>query len=803
LGRARVDSEKITTAKMGGWYMADKNCIPFVGTLCFVAGRLAVLSLASTVAAVAQNPLPAINLPLVPDAVTPGGAGFTLTVNGTGFVSGAVVNWNGSARTTTFINRSQLTAAILASDIANPGTALVSVVNPGRGNTSSGPALFQITYRTSAIALAGPVDYGSAAFTSVAIGDLNGDGIPDLALADWDNEMLGVMLGNGDGTFKPVVEYPVGLDPQSVVVADFNGDGKLDAAIANSFSSTVSVLLGNGDGTFRTAVNYITGSSPYCVVVGDFNGDGKLDLALANNGGNTVSILLGNGDGTFGAAGTFSAGVSPISLTLGDFNGDDKLDLAVANSGEASVSILLGNGDGTFKTPINYAAGSQPDGVTAADLNGDGKLDLAVANSASNSVSIFLGNGDGTFQEPMNYSVGSEPSVVIAADLNGDGDLDLAVANFGSNRISILLGNGDGTFQAVGNYGVNLSGAWSIAAGDFNGDGKIDLATSGRFAVSVRLQIPAVGLSRMTVGFGDSLIGTTSAAEAITLTNTGGLILTISSVTIGGVNAGDFDQTNDCGSGLYPDLTCTITVTFKATQKGPRSAFVSITDDATGSPQQIALSGTGLLSGPDATLLPANLTFPTQIVGTPSAGQPVTLSNYGTAALSISSIAATGDFNAVNACGSNLAAGASCTISVSFNPTQIDTRNGTLSVNDNALGSPHSVSLTGQGTVVRLSPPTLSVACQHRRLQVCPPTTRTASLTNTGSRTLTISSISISGFSQTNNCPSTLPAQASCTITVTFRSGFSAGTFSGAVSISDNGGASPQQVGLLETVTIF
>ena len=106
LGRARVDSEKITTAKMGGWYMADKNCIPFVGTLCFVAGRLAVLSLASTVAAVAQNPLPAINLPLVPDAVTPGGAGFTLTVNGTGFVSGAVVNWNGSARTTTFINAS-------------------------------------------------------------------------------------------------------------------------------------------------------------------------------------------------------------------------------------------------------------------------------------------------------------------------------------------------------------------------------------------------------------------------------------------------------------------------------------------------------------------------------------------------------------------------------------------------------------------------------------------------------------------------------------------------------------------------
>jgi hypothetical protein len=786
--------------------MLHKDRIAFIGTFCFVVRCLLLFSLASTGVAGAQSSLPLINQPLVPDAVAPGGAGFTLTVNGSGFVSGSVVNWNGSARATTFVSESQLKAAVLSSDVDKPGTASVTVVNPGPSNTSSTPSFFQITYPTSAIALSTPADYGSNLFTSVAVGDFNSDGILDLAVADWDNGTFGVMLGNGDGTFKGVAEYAAGLDPESVVVADFNGDGKLDAAVANSFSNNVSVLIGNGDGTFRPAVNYATGASPYCVVVGDFNGDGKLDLAVANNGANTVSILLGNGDGTFRAMTTYSAGTSPISLAAGDFNGDGKLDLAVANSGDGTVSILLGKGDGTFEAPLNYSAGSQPYGVTAADLNGDGKLDLAVVNSASNSTSIFLGNGDGTFQAPTAYSVGSKPSAVIAADLNGDGKVDLAVANYGTTNVSILLGNGNGSFQAAASYPVSLQSfvPYLIAAGDYNRDGKIDLAVTGRFAVSVLLQIPAVGLSKTALGFGDHLVGTTSADETATLTNVGGLPLTINGIAIGGTNPSDFGQTNNCGTARSPGISCTIAVTFQPTQVGPRSAIVAITDDATGSPQQIALSGTGVVSGPNATLLPASLTFPTQVMDTPSAAQPVTLSNYGTAALGIGSIAATGDFSATSTCGSSLAAGASCTINVTFKPTQIDARSGTLLVSDDAPGSPQKVSLVGKGTVVKLAPPSLSFFCRHGYLQVCPPESQTTTVTNTGSQILTISSISISGpFSQTNNCPLQLQVQASCTIAVTFRWGISFGTFSGAVSISDNGGGSPQQVGLSATVTIY
>ena len=145
-----------------------------------------------------------------------------------------------------------------------------------------------------------------------------------------------------------------------MAVGDFNGDGKADLAVANYGSDNVSVLLGNGNGTFQAAVNYAAGTSPHSVAVGDFNGDGKADLAVANYGSNNVSVLLGNGNGTFQAAVNYAAGTSPCSVAVGDFNGDGKADLAVANYGSNNVSVLLGNGNGTFQAAVNYAAGTDP-----------------------------------------------------------------------------------------------------------------------------------------------------------------------------------------------------------------------------------------------------------------------------------------------------------------------------------------------------------------------------------------------------------------------------------------------------------
>jgi hypothetical protein len=307
---------------------------------------------------------------------------------------------------------------------------------------------------------------------SVAVGDFNGDGIPDLAVADWYSGTVSVLLGKGDGAFQAAPSFAAGSGPSSVAVGDFNGDGILDLAVA-SYYSGVSVLLGQGDGTFLPAVNYPAGIYPHAVAVGDFNGDGIPDLAVANSGSNNVSVLLGKGDGTFLPAVNYPAGIHPYSVAVGDFNGDGKPDLAVANNDypyPGTVSVLLGQGDGTFLPAQAFPAGSWPASVAVGDFNGDGILDLAVANSIqfNGTVSVLLGQGDGTFLPAQAFPAGFQPSAVAVGDFNGDGKLDLVL-----NNGKLLLGNADGTFQAPISYGP---GGFAVAVGDFNGDAKPDLA---------------------------------------------------------------------------------------------------------------------------------------------------------------------------------------------------------------------------------------------------------------------------------------------------------------------------------------
>jgi hypothetical protein len=323
----------------------------------------------------------------------------------------------------------------------------------------------------------------------VAVGDFDGDGKSDLAVANQSSNNVSILVGNGNGTFAPAVSYGAGSGPQSVAVGDFNGDGKSDLAVANFVSNNVSILLGksgNGNGTFAAAVNYGAGSIPLSVAVGDFNRDGKSDLAVANLLSGDVSILLGNGDGTFAAAVNYTVGNRPTSIAVGDFNGDGKSDLAVVNNVSDDVSILLGNGDGTFVLFVRYGAGSSPTSVAVGDFNGDGKSDLAVTNQNSNNVSILFGGGGGVFSPPVNYTVGNEPTLVAVGDFNGDGKSDLAVANFGSDTISILLGIGNGGFAAPVNYGASTNPGF-VAVGDFNGDGKSDLAVANNNSANVSI----------------------------------------------------------------------------------------------------------------------------------------------------------------------------------------------------------------------------------------------------------------------------------------------------------------------------
>src|SRR5262245_40094946 len=333
----------------------------------------------------------------------------------------------------------------------------------------------------------------------VAIGEFNGDGKPDLVVANAGTGNISVLLANGDGTFQPPVSYGGLSGPSSVAVGDFNGDGKRDLAVANTGTTNVSVLLGNGNGTFQAPLNYGAGETSQSVAVGDFNVDGKLDLAVANRVSANVSVLLGNGNGTFQDPVSYDVGTDPLFVAVGDFNGDGKPDLAVANSAlfdetQPSVSILLNNGNGTFQAAVNYGAGMSPRSIAVGDFNSDGKLDLAVANYggfgsgqfAGSSVSVWLGNGNGTFQTPVDYGAGEGPISVGIGDFRGNGRLDLAVANDRSASASVLLGNSNGTFQAAMNYGTGTNPR-SVAVGDLNNDGRPDLAVANLGGVSVLL----------------------------------------------------------------------------------------------------------------------------------------------------------------------------------------------------------------------------------------------------------------------------------------------------------------------------
>jgi hypothetical protein len=358
--------------------------------------------------------------------------------------------------------------------------------------------LFQIgagSVSAQTIRFAAHKDYSSGHRpASVAVGDLNGDLVQDLALANSGDDSASVLLGNGDGTFQPArwVNLGQGAGPQSVAIGDFNRNGRLDLAVANTGSNTVAVLLGNGDGTFQAPVTLGVGVSPSSVTAGDFNGDGRPDLAIANTGSNTVAVLLGNGDGTFQTARNLAVDGGPSFVTNGDVNRDSRPDLVTANSGSGRISVLRGNGDGTFQAPLYLAPGNMLSvwSVAVGDFNGDARPDLVAANPNANTVSVLLGNGDGTFQTGVGFAAGPGPTSVVPGDFNNDGRLDVAVANDrdgtpeGSSTVSVLLGNGAGSFQAPRTFAVG-SFSWGVAAGDFNGDGAPDLAAANTASTTV------------------------------------------------------------------------------------------------------------------------------------------------------------------------------------------------------------------------------------------------------------------------------------------------------------------------------
>jgi hypothetical protein len=616
--------------------------------------------------------------------------------------------------------------------------------------------------QNSTLNFSNPVNYPSGGQdpTQLAVADVNGDGKPDVVVAndcasgtspcDGAEGLVAVLLGNGNGTFQTAVTYnSAGSNATSVAVADLNGDGHPDLIVTNFCVSTtscangtVAVLLNNGNGTFQPAVTYSSGGvGASSVAVGSLRGNGTLDLIVANCAslGNTgcietngvIGVLLGNGDGTFQSAVAYNAGgLTPSPVAVADLRSDGKLDVVVATGlqflggvNTAEVGVLLGNGDGTLQSVVLYDTGGyDAAGLAVADVNGDGKPDILATNNCGpdhtcsnggdGSVGVLLGNGDGTFQTAVTYDSGGGGAGAIAvADVNGDDVPDAVVVDKmgpcniapGAPVAAVLLGVGNGTFAPAINFCTGIPGnsPSSVAVAAVNGEVEPDFLVTNQYAgspagsVAVLLSTVAT-LSPGILTFGNHAPGTTSYSLTATLKNTGNTALNISSISIIGANASEFSQTNTCGTSLAGGQSCTIPVVFRPTAFGNANATLQVSYNLPGGPQTVPLTGTG--SGPGVSLSPSSISFPSQAAGTTSPPQIVTLTNTGNATLTISNVAASSaEFKVVNGCGNSVATGASCSIGISFEPTQSGTISGTLMVTDNAAGSPQTVALKGIG----------------------------------------------------------------------------------------------------------
>ncbi|HWH10479.1 MAG TPA: FG-GAP-like repeat-containing protein [Solirubrobacteraceae bacterium] len=497
---------------------------------------------------------------------------------------------------------------------------------------------------------------------TLATGDFNGDGIPDLAVAtstmtpgtgDLPATLTGgvqILLGPGDGTFETGSVIPIPDGAGTVLVGDFNADHHPDLVVADG-SDGIVVLLGRGDGTFDPPGPPVTGS--LMGVVGDFNGDGYDDVVASVYSTSGVQILFGGADGTL-TPGPYVGGDSLLACpAAGDLNDDGKLDLLCTPEAptDGTIDVLLGNGDGTFAPPIPTASGLPvSEGMAVGDVNADGHADVVVASTVptiehlgTQQISVLLGNGDGTLGRAMRLSMPDRQSFAFGppslADFDADGKLDILAPGWPAG---VLTGNGDGSFQQpvdLGVYDANTAAnAESSVVADFNGDGRPDIATLGDNEPTGGLQIyingatspltvsPSAGLlGAQAIGAGSfSLIpiptdkpvySYSGPSQLVEVTNPGDGPVTLGQAAIAGADPEDFVIFNDfCSRAtLAPGHACSLYVAFAPTATGPRTATVVIPDGAPDSPDLVPVSGQGQ-PGPPPTSTAAS--------GAPAARRP-------------------------------------------------------------------------------------------------------------------------------------------------------------------------------------
>ena len=333
---------------------------------------------------------------------------------------------------------------------------------------------------------------------SLAVADVNHDSKPDLLATDFAAGAVGVLLGSGNGTFQTVTRYSTApaIIPYDIAVADVNGDSHPDLVLGayagSSMTSSVGVLLGNGTGSFRPVVTFAS-SNHLGIAVADVNGDGKQDVLTASITSSSAGVLVGNGNGTLQPEVAYDTGSNstPHDVAVADVNADGQPDLVTANYSTSTVGVLLNAGHGVFQPVTTYSTGnnSSPEGIAVADVNGDGLPDLLTANYYGDAVGVLLGAGNGSFQAVTTYSTNygghllTSPFAIVATDINGDGKPDLLTANRGDDTAGVLFN----TATPLATRAALLGATATLAPNPASDHATLSLA--GLSAAVVRVQV--------------------------------------------------------------------------------------------------------------------------------------------------------------------------------------------------------------------------------------------------------------------------------------------------------------------------
>ncbi|CAF4831166.1 unnamed protein product [Rotaria sp. Silwood1] len=319
----------------------------------------------------------------------------------------------------------------------------------------------------------------------IHVADLNNDAALDIITANYGTHSVSIFYGYGNASFSNPSTYSTGYDsfPLAVVSGDFNNDKQMDLAIANYGTNNVGIMLGTSNGTFARQSTLLTGlnSHPYSLVAGHLNEDTNLDIAVTTYGDNSVGILLGHGNGTLITQMTYSLGAaSPYSIGIGDFNNDNRMDLVVTNNGTDNIALLIGHGNGTFASPKLYPTGSSSSiSIAIGDLNSDNRSDIAFINNDTSTIGIMLGY-DEFFPIQTTYQTDVGPYFVAVGDFNNDAHLDIVVTNGKDNNISVIIGYGNGSFSNQKTYSTGR-GPYSEAVCDFNNDNRLDIVVANYY----------------------------------------------------------------------------------------------------------------------------------------------------------------------------------------------------------------------------------------------------------------------------------------------------------------------------------